>query len=592
MKKLIIVIVLLIALVIKGQAQSIETFMGYQIPVDSAELFALGLISTNDNESILTILENSNSIIFDRIPNDFNDWSNYPIYIIKNINGEWTMPELTEFLGKPWYLNYPNPKEETEIYFAWWLPLNGKGEMENINIYKTEYKDSVWRNPVKLPYPVNTEYVDTWPSVADNSNLYFFSNRPSGIGQADIYRSVLENGEYKSVENLGEIINSNGWEHDPCIAPDESFLIYSSNMEGSMGKDDLFISFQYEKGKWSKPINLGDKINSSASDNRPYLTSDEKFLFFTSDRQGDVDIYWISTSFIDELKKENRIGRYIGQNTPDLLPEVFLPGFINKDTIGAFCSVFSPNMQEFYFVRLNTDGSSPGVLSFMKKENGVWSEIDTLNFTSGIEHDNDMCISHDGNKMFFRSFRSLPDGTKPKGHTYLWYAEKTIDEWSKAKPLYCGGELVISGYPSISKSGTLYFRSKKGGVNGIYKSRLINGEYASLELEYVVNDTVVTEGDMFIAPDESYMIISCYNHPDNLFSKQGDLYIVFKNDKGIWSRAINLGDVINTECTENCPTVTPDGKYLFFNRYCEKTNEGNIYWVDAEIIKKLKSNSN
>lgn len=585
----ILFLIVLAILLKQGYSQNIK-LLESNFPTDIPLIFAPDFISTEQDESLIGIFNNGNYIIFDRIPKDFKDWSNYPVYICKNVNGYWNKPELTKFLGKPWYYNYPNPENGTEIFYASWLPLTETGEVNDLNINKVKFENNEWSKSQKLSYPINTSWIDTWPSISKNGTLYFFSNRDGGYGQADIYNSVPNNGQYNSVQNMGNVINSEAWEHDPCISADESFLIYSSNKEGSFGKDDLYISFQYELAKWTCPINLGENINSSFSDNRPYLSPNEKILFFTSTRDGDLDIYWVSTSFIDQIKKNNLIGKYCGQKEPGLMPEIFLPGYLNNDTLGAFCSVFSPDMQEFYLVRLKTNGSTPGVIVSLKKESGAWYGIDTLPFTSGVYHDNDMCISTDGNKMFFRSFRALPNGIKPKGHTYLWFAERIDLGWNDAKPLYCGGELVISGYPSITKNGTLYFRSQKDGKAGIYRSKYIDKKYSEIEFVYSVIDSIATEGDMFIAPDESYMIISCNNHPENLQSSNGDLYVVFKNKNGGWTKAINLGNTINTDCIENCPAVTPDGKYLFYNRYCEETNIGNIYWVDADIINQLKPN--
>jgi hypothetical protein len=45
-----------------------------------------------------------------------------------------------------------------------------------------------------------------------------------------------------------------------------------------------------------------------------------------------------------------------------------------------------------------------------------------------------------------------------------------------------------------------------------------------------------------------------------------------------------MGPLFNTACGENCPMVSPDGKFFFFNRYCADTDTGNTYWVDAKIL--------
>lgn len=556
-------------------------------PIDSAILFTVANINTVINdESIVYISENREFIIFDRLKNDFKDWENYPFYTTAYINGKWSKPELTKYPGRPWFHNLPNPNQNEDIIFADWFSSTKKNQPTEINISRSIYSNGDWSASIELPEAINSCSLDSWPSKALNGNLYFFSTRNEGSGEADIYVAEIEN-NYDKVRNLGTKINSKYWEHDPCISQDESFIIYCSNKAGGYGRDDIYIAFQNEKGNWDLPINLGSKINSKYSDNRPYLTPDEKFLFFSSDRNGSLDVFWIHTDFIKYRNK-----KYIDFEIPDSIPKIFLQGYINNDTNGAFCSVFSPQMEKFYFTRLNTDGSTPGVLANLSKTENGWSNVDTLPFTSGKYHDNDMCISQDGNKMIFRSFRPLPDGKLPIGHAYLWFAEKENEKWGNAQPLYCGNKLVSTGYPSITQSNTIYFSYSNRTNTGIFKSVFENNKYRTPVHEYSVLDSITTEGDLFVSPDESYMIISCYNHPENLYSLKGDLYVAFKDERGNWTKAYNLGNLINTECTENCPAVTPDGEFLFFNRYCDETNTGNIYWVSIDIIKTLRKKYN
>jgi Tol biopolymer transport system component len=88
-----------------------------------------------------------------------------------------------------------------------------------------------------------------------------------------------------------------------------------------------------------------------------------------------------------------------------------------------------------------------------------------------------------------------------------------------------------------------------------------------------------------VAPDESFLIVSCWNRPDN--RGVSDLYISFRNSNGEWSRLQNMGESLNSDLDENCPTLSPDGKYFFFDRRNPVTGENNIYWVDARIIENL-----
>jgi len=280
-------------------------------------------------------------------------------------------------------------------------------------------------------------------------------------------------------------------------------------------------------------------------------------------------------------------GPYLGQKPPGMIPEVFAPGILNTDKMGAFCSVFSPNGNEFYFVYYQRGIENSGALSVMRKVNDVWSQPETLPFDSDT-NDNDMCLSSDGNRLIFRSWRDLPDGSRPDDHSWLWFAQKTQTGWSEAKPLLCGGETVRTGYPSISNDGTLYFAHRRDGLLGIYRSEYRDNAYQSPEFVYTVIDTSIIHGDMFIAPDESYFIVSCRDREGNIGHGLLDLYIAFQKIDGTWTEAIHMGDAINTAQGENCPQVSPDGKYFFFNRYDPDADVGNIYWVDAKIIEELK----
>ena len=91
----------------------------------------------------------------------------------------------------------------------------------------------------------------------------------------------------------------------------------------------------------------------------------------------------------------------------------------------------------------------------------------------------------------------------------------------------------------------------------------------------------------FIAPDESYIIWD--SERDEGFGN-GDIYISFKTQDGSWGKAINMGDKVNTSAWDAAASVTPDGKYLFFNRMTGSEDSGNvdIFWVDAQIIEDLR----
>ncbi len=72
--------------------------------------------------------------------------------------------------------------------------------------------------------------------------------------------------------------------------------------------------------------------------------------------------------------------------------------------------------------------------------------------------------------------------------------------------------------------------------------------------------------------------------PDELGN--GDLYISFRKQDGGWSKAENMGSIINSKEMELFASVSPDGKYLFFTSDREGSN--NVYWIDAKVIDDFK----
>ncbi len=74
---------------------------------------------------------------------------------------------------------------------------------------------------------------------------------------------------------------------------------------------------------------------------------------------------------------------------------------------------------------------------------------------------------------------------------------------------------------------------------------------------------------------------------------QFDLFVSFRAADGRWGEPVNLGNTINTAATEFCPTVTPDGRYLFVSRRFggtswETTTHADVYCVDIAVVERLR----
>jgi hypothetical protein len=70
------------------------------------------------------------------------------------------------------------------------------------------------------------------------------------------------------------------------------------------GGHDLYISFRKQDNAMTEPVNLGKEINSSSNDWIPFVTSDGKYFFFTSNRAGNEDIYWVDATIIENLRSQ------------------------------------------------------------------------------------------------------------------------------------------------------------------------------------------------------------------------------------------------------------------------------------------------
>ena len=144
-----------------------------------------------------------------------------------------------------------------------------------------------------------SEFQEFYPIVTSSGNLYFNSQR-EGPGTNNIFRSSTEQGQYGPAEKLPLPINSEYRELDAYISPAEDVIIFSSERPGGYGGSDIYVSFFGEQG-WTYPQNLGAEVNSSASEYGAMPSPDGRYLFFTSGREGNEDIYWISAEIVEAL---------------------------------------------------------------------------------------------------------------------------------------------------------------------------------------------------------------------------------------------------------------------------------------------------
>jgi len=289
-----------------------------------------------------------------------------------------------------------------------------------------------------------------------------------------------------------------------------------------------------------------------------------------------------------------RQGRYLGQEPPGDAPELFAPGLISTGREHS-SALFAAGGREIWFARMQ-----PAALWVTRQVDGRWSSPEPARLSPewGYLYP---CVAPDGNAVVFTSDMPAEAGRERlrPGEGDMWKITRTDAGWSEPEHL---GQVVNLGQlqacGSISARGTLFFSSRidgaSGRTQGIYDSRLVDGRHAEPRKLAVSSDRA-PDHSPFVAPDESYMIFSSFRGGVGL----SDLFISFKGAEGEWTRPRSMGRTINTAAKEEFPYVTPDGEYLFFNsnRISSLNSSripdgpGNIYWVSARIIERLRFGS-
>lgn len=274
---------------------------------------------------------------------------------------------------------------------------------------------------------------------------------------------------------------------------------------------------------------------------------------------------------------------YFGQPPPGDTPTVFAPGIISREDRFEQFLLYSPDARELMFGVTNSDWSA-FYLDVMTFDDGKWSEPVAAPFLGSDTSALTACLSFVGRTAFFTSSRpSYPPAD-------IWMSERVEGGWSEPTKLPAPISSDRDEFEvAISRDGTLYFSSSREGGWGdldIYRAQLVDGEYPTAENLGPPINTSWGDDLPYIAPDESYLIFAS-DRPGGLGAR--DLYISFQVD-GAWNEAVNLDPPINSEYWDIYPSVSPDGKYLFYTRRTswQTTEDSDIYWVSAEFIDRLK----
>jgi outer membrane protein OmpA-like peptidoglycan-associated protein len=220
------------------------------------------------------------------------DDDSLPITRLENINSE----SYSEYI--------PVPSLDGKImYFCGNSRPDGMG---NEDIFYSIFLNNEWQTPKLMPNGINTISSEAPLSIsADGNKLVIFGNYDDSYGNGDMwYVEKTENGWSKRI-HFPEPINSKYFDADGSFTPDGKAFLFASTRPGGIGnyheKKDLFhgdlqgnfdiwVCIKTENG-WSEPINLGSTINTPYADRGPFLHSDGKTLYFSSDGHYGLGFY-------------------------------------------------------------------------------------------------------------------------------------------------------------------------------------------------------------------------------------------------------------------------------------------------------------
>lgn len=256
---------------------------------------------------------------------------------------------------------------------------------------------------------------------------------------------------------------------------------------------------------------------------------------------------------------------FLGMLEPGDTAVLFAPGLVSVEGRYEYGVSFSPDGRELLFTGQIPDGAA--ILNHFSVGDTGWVGPREVHLSEGARSEEmEAFFTPDGRRIHFAAYDEGMD-------VRIWVVDRDSAGWSSPRQL---GEPVANDpafFPTTTSDGFIYYSNL--AVRRIFRATISGDSVVGTE------DTGLEAMHAFIAPDESFVLLDARSDGEG---SDPDIFVSFRQPDGAWSQLMDLGPGVNTEYSETCPSLSHDGRFIFFGRYNEPNSLSNIYWVSSTVV--------
>jgi outer membrane protein OmpA-like peptidoglycan-associated protein/tetratricopeptide (TPR) repeat protein len=207
------------------------------------------------------------------------------------------------------YLPIISPDNEMALFTRKFNLPPQRGDLFQSEQFRERFMFSWKENEVfnkgrNMPYPFNQNPNEGGATLTIDNRLLFYTickyTQDQRYFNCDICYSEFKDGSWTDIKGISEKVNlNNAWESQPSVTSDGQTIFFVSDREGGYGGYDIYTTNKDKTGCWCEPINLGPTINTAGNEKTPFIHTDSKTLYFSSDGRMGIGGYDIFFSKID-----------------------------------------------------------------------------------------------------------------------------------------------------------------------------------------------------------------------------------------------------------------------------------------------------